>query len=59
MLPILDWTLTDSMVRTFQGELVKRMLKWPKHLSSTVATAALEVPSMRFRVLEAKLGFLS
>ena len=37
---------------------MKRMLKWPKHFASTVGTAALEVPSMRCRVLDSKLGFL-
>ena len=45
-------------LEAFQGELVKRILKWPKHLSNTVATATLEVPPIRCRVLEAKHGFL-
>ena len=34
------------------------MLKWPKHHSNTAAVAALDVPTMKCRVLERKLGFL-
>ena len=32
-----NWILTESMVKNleaFQGELVKRILKWPKHLAN-------------------------
>ena len=36
-------------------ELVKRMLKWPKHHSMTPAITALEMPTMRSRL---ELGFL-
>ena len=57
-----NWILTEGMVKkleTFQGELVKRILKWPKHLSNTAAIVALEVPTMRCRILVAKLGFLA
>lgn len=39
---------------------MRKMFKWPKPLSNTVAAAAaLEVPSMRCKVLEAKLSFLA
>ena len=33
-----NWILTDALVdklEAFQAELVKRILKWPKHLSNT------------------------
>ena len=35
-------------------------MKWPKHHSNTAAVAALDldVPTMKCRVLEKKLGFL-
>jgi len=42
----------------FQAELAKRILKWPKHFSNTAATTALELATMRCRVLERKLEFL-
>ena len=45
-----NWILTEGMVKkleAFQGEQVKRILKWPKHLSNTAAVIALEVPTMR------------
>ena len=32
-------------------ELVKRILKWPKHFSNNVASTVLEVPSMKSTVL--------
>ena len=56
-----NWILTDALIRcleAFQAELVKRVLKWPKHHSNTAAVAALDVPTMKCRVLERKLGFL-
>ena len=45
-------------VESFQAELVKRALKWPKHLSNTAALVVVGVQSMRSRILERKLGFL-
>ena len=45
-------------LEAFQGELANRILKWPKHLFNTAATVAPEVPTMRCRILVAKLGFL-
>ena len=57
-----NWILTGGMVKkleAFQGELVKKILKWPKHLSNTAAIVALEMPTMRCRILVAKLGFLA
>ena len=53
--------LTDMLIEpleAFQTELVKRVLKWPKHHSNTVATTVLEVPPMKCRILVRKLGFL-
>ena len=37
---------------------MKRIPKWPKHLSNTASTTALEVPTMRYMILVAKLGCL-
>ena len=42
----------------FQAELVKRILKWPKHFSNTAAITMFAVSTMKCRVLERKLGFL-
>ena len=36
-----NWILTEGLIdrlEAFQGELVKRVLKWPKHHSNTAAT---------------------
>ena len=56
-----NWILTDALIRRLeasQTELVKRVLKWPKHHSNTAAVAALDVPTMKCcRVLERKLDF--
>ena len=56
-----NWILTEVLIdklEAFQGELVKRVLKWPKHHSNTAAITALEMPTMRSRLLVTKLGFL-
>ena len=56
-----NWILTERLMdklEAFQGELVKRLLKWPKHHSNTAAITALEMPTMRSRLLVTKLGFL-
>ena len=56
-----NWILTEGLIdrlEAFQGELVKRLLKWPKHHSNTAAITALDVPTMRSRLLVTKLGFL-
>ena len=56
-----NWIVTDSLVEkleAFQAELVKIVLKWPKHHSNTAAIAVLDVPTMKCRVLMRKLGFL-
>jgi len=45
-------------VESFQAELAKRVLKWPKHHSNTAALMATGLQSMRSRILERKLGFL-
>ena len=37
---------------------MKRVLKWPKHHSNTAAITALEMLTMRSRLLVTKLGFL-
>ena len=55
-----NWILTETLwqkLEAFQGELVKQVLKWPRHHSNTAAIMALEVPTMRYRILVSKLGF--
>ena len=57
-----SWILTDGLIKkleAFQGESMKRILKWPKHLSDNAAVTVLDVPAMRYRLLVNKLGFLS
>ncbi len=42
-----NWILTENLVdrlEALQAELVKRALKWPKHLSNTAAVTVLDVP---------------
>ena len=56
-----DIRVTDALMErleSFQGELVKRVLKWPKHHSNTGDITTLLVPTMKSRVLVRKLGFL-
>ena len=56
-----NWILTETLwqkLEAFQGKLVKRVLKWPRHHSNTAAFMALEVPMMRYRILVRKLAFL-
>ena len=56
-----NWILTEALLKkleAFQGKLVKKVLKWPKHHSNTAAIATLDVPTMKCRVLVKKLGFL-
>ena len=53
--------MTESLMKkleSFQGELAKRILKWPKHHSNTAAIVALELPTMRCQILLRKLAFL-
>ena len=66
VLPILlygceNWVMTQALVErleSFQGELAKRILKWPKHHSNTAACVTVGLQSVRSRVLERKLRFL-
>ena len=56
-----NWILTPVLVdrlESFQGELAKRILCWPKHHSNTAATLAVGLHSVKSKVLEAKLSFL-
>ena len=56
-----NWIMTELLMKTlesFQGELAKRILKWPQHHSNTAAIVALELPAMRCRILLRKLAFL-
>ena len=56
-----NWILTEALIdklEAFQEKLVKRVRKWPKHHSNTAAITALEMPTMRSRLLVTKLGFL-
>ena len=53
--------MTDRLMKQlkcFQGELAKRALRWPKHLSNTAAVVTLGLPSVRYVVLVRKLGLL-
>ena len=55
-----NWILTPVLVdrlESFQGELAKRILCWPKHHSNTAATLAVGLHSVKSKVLEAKLSF--
>ena len=56
-LRILTPVLVDRL-ESFQGELAKRILCWPKHRSNTAATLAVGLHSVKSKVLEAKLSFL-
>ena len=66
VLPVLlygseNWIMTENLLgklESFQAELVKRILKWPKHFSNTAAITVLDVLTMECRVLERKLSFL-
>jgi hypothetical protein len=40
-----DW------LESFQGELAKRVLHWPKHHSNTAATLAVGLQSLKSRIL--------
>ena len=56
-----NWILnTESkkMLESFQGELAKRILKWPKHFSNTAAMIAIGLQSVESRILERKLSYL-
>ncbi len=53
-----NWIMTENLLESFQAELVKRILKWPKHFSNTAAITVLDVPTMGSIVLERKLSFL-
>ena len=56
-----NWILSETLwqkLEAFQGELMKPILKWPRHHSNTAAITTLEVPMMRHRILVRRLGFL-
>ena len=56
-----NWIVCESLLDkldSFLGELAKRALGWPKHYSNTAAFVALDVRSMRSRLLVIKLRFL-
>ena len=56
-----NWILTESLLKkleSFQGELAKRILKWPKHLSNTAPMTCLDLPLLHYRILVSKLSFL-
>ena len=56
-----NWILTDQLMERlegFQGELAKRVLRWPQHHSNTAAITTLDVRSMKSRMLVLKLDFL-
>lgn len=56
-----NWILSKhslDQLESFLGELAKRALRWPRHFSNTAAVSALEMESMRCRLVVRKLGFL-
>ena len=56
-----NWILSDTLLcklEAFLGELSKRALKWPMHFSNTSAVLALDMQTMRSRILCRKLSFL-
>ena len=56
-----NWILKErliSQLNSFLVELAKRCLGWPKHHSNTAAQVALDLESIRSRLLFTKLGFL-
>ena len=57
-----NWILTPVLIdrlESFQGELAKRILCWPKHHSNTAATLAVGLHSVKSKVLELKLSFFT
>ena len=53
-----NWILAETHLHTleaFLGELAKRALKWPMHLSNTSAVLALDLETIRSRILCWKL----
>ena len=57
-----NWLMTHALmekVESFQAELAKRVLKWPKHHSNTAAMVVVGMQTVRSTIiLERKLGFL-
>ena len=56
-----NWLLNRAMIsslESFQGEIAKRILKWPRHHSNTAAVVVVGLQSVESRILERKLGFL-
>ena len=50
-----NWVLTPPLINTlesFQGELAKHVLRWPRYHSNTAAVVALGLESVKSRVLE-------
>ena len=47
-----------KQLECFQGELAKRALRWPAHLSNTAAVVTQGLPSIRCEVLVRKFGLL-
>ena len=45
-------------LKSSQAELAKRILKGPRHFSNMAAYTAMEVSTVRHRILEKRLSFL-
>ena len=66
MLPVLlygceNWILTNRLMKQlecFQGEIAKRALRGPDHISSTAAVVTLGLPLIWCEVLVRKFGIL-
>ena len=56
-----NWILTERAIHqleSFLGWMIKKVLKWPQHLSNTAALVAFGVESVKSRILTRKLGLL-
>ena len=58
-----NWILSEACLakleESYLGGMVKRVLRWPKHLSNTAALLALGMETVRSRVLSRKLASAS
>ena len=56
-----NWILIERAIYQLEsslGWIIKKVLKWPQHLSNIAAFVALGVESIKSRILTQKLGFL-
>ena len=66
MMPVLlfgcqNWILTENLIdelQRFQVDIAKRILKWPKHHSNTVAVITIGLQTVKSRILKGSLVLL-